>query len=368
MTETRRRPAVFHIDEIEFVDVPLAEDAARPRSAASAARAAPREAEPPREDEEGPAVDQVAVPAAETPAEETARRTGLRFSRLLAIGLSGLLSIALAFAVERMIADLFATFPLVGWIALGLAVLAAVGLGGLMAREFAGLRRIARVERLRADAQAAVEDDDRSAAVDACRQLIALYGDRPETARGRRALEAHMAEIIDGRDLVELAERELLVRLDADAMRLVVASAKRVSIVTALSPRALVDIFYVLIESVGLVRRLALLYGGRPGAFGFFRVFRHAIAHLAVTGGMAAGDSLVGEMVGQSIAAKLSARLGEGVVNGLMTARLGLATMDVVRPLPFVGARRPRVGDVIAELSRIAPAEGGRKKAQADTG
>jgi putative membrane protein len=36
-----------------------------------------------------------------------------------------------------------------------------------------------------------------------------------------------------------------------------------------------------------------------------------------------------------SIAAKLSARLGEGVLNGLLTARVGLSAMAVCRPDAF---------------------------------
>src|SRR5207245_4584898 len=54
-----------------------------------------------------------------------------------------------------------------------------------------------------------------------------------------------------------------------------------------------------------------------------FRLMRHVIAHLAITGGMAASDSLLQQMLGHGIAAKLSQRLGEGILNGLLTARLG---------------------------------------------
>jgi putative membrane protein len=70
------------------------------------------------------------------------------------------------------------------------------------------------------------------------------------------------------------------------------------------------------------------------------RPLRHVIGHLAITGGMAVGDSLVQQMLGHGIAAKLSQRLGEGVVNGLLTARLGLAAIDVTRPLPFTALPR----------------------------
>jgi putative membrane protein len=82
------------------------------------------------------------------------------------------------------------------------------------------------------------------------------------------------------------------------------------------------------------------------------RPLRHVIGHLAITGGMAVGDSLVQQMLGHGIAAKLSQRLGEGVVNGLLTARLGLAAIDVTRPLPFTALPRPALGDLAKDLLR----------------
>jgi len=90
--------------------------------------------------------------------------------------------------------------------------------------------------------------------------------------------------------------------------------------------------------------------GGLAGTL--IRPLRHVIGHLAITGGMAVGDSLVQQMLGHGIAAKLSQRLGEGVVNGLLTARLGLAAIDVTRPLPFTALPRPALGDLAKDLLR----------------
>ncbi len=69
-----------------------------------------------------------------------------------------------------------------------------------------------------------------------------------------------------------------------------------------------------------------------------------------MTGGMAAGDSLIQQVLGHGVAAKVSARLGEGVLNGLLTARLGLAAIDVARPLPFVALSRPVLADLVPDL------------------
>ena len=77
------------------------------------------------------------------------------------------------------------------------------------------------------------------------------------------------------------------------------------------------------------------------------------LAHLAVTGGMAAGDSLIQQMLGHGVAAKLSARLGEGVLNGLLTARLGLAAIEVARPLPFAALPQPALTDIAGDLIRV---------------
>src|SRR2546428_13478676 len=89
---------------------------------------------------------------------------------------------------------------------------------------------------------------------------------------------------------------------------------------------------------------------------------RQVIAHLLVTGGLAAGDSLIQQLLGHGVAARLSARLGEGVLNGLVTARLGLAAIEVARPLPFVALPQPALGDLAGDLLRRRES-GGRAEA-----
>jgi putative membrane protein len=165
-----------------------------------------------------------------------------------------------------------------------------------------------------------------------------------------------MEEIIDADDRLAIAERELLAPLDAQAKRAIAGAAKQVSLVTAVSPRAIVDVAFVIFAAVRLLRTLARIYGGRPGFFGFLRLAKAAFNHLAVTGGVAVGDSLMQQVLGLGLAARISAKLGEGVLNGLMTARFGLAALSVCRPLPFIREDPPKIGDVAGELISRAEA------------
>ena len=53
------------------------------------------------------------------------------------------------------------------------------------------------------------------------------------------------------------------------------------------------------------------------------------------------------------LAARLSAKLGEGVVNGLMTVRIGIAAMETARPFPFAAVRKPGIGDFLSALTSL---------------
>ncbi|MEL6920531.1 MAG: TIGR01620 family protein, partial [Pseudomonadota bacterium] len=183
-------------------------------------------------------------------------------------------------------------------------------------------------------------------------ELLAHFSSDPNTAAGRAELATLSGEVMDADDLYALHEKALLTGIDRQAIATVSASAKRVSVVTAVSPRALVDIGYVLFETMRLIRVIAELYGGRAGALGTLTLARRVVSHLAITGTISVGEGILQQALGHGIAARISARLGEGVINGIMTARVGIAAMEVCRPAPFYTLKRPSVSDL---LPRILP-------------
>jgi putative membrane protein len=297
--------------------------------------------------------------AAEIPLPATAPRRRSWLGRICFGAFGILVSLAVGLWTDQLIRELFQRAEWLGWLAAGMAALAALALIVILVREMLAVSRLASVERLRAKALDAIARDDPHTARAVTAELSDLVAGKAETAAGRHALASLRDDIIDGANLVRIAETEILGPLDARAKRMILDAAKRVSVVTAVSPRALVDIVYVVFESGRLIRRLSELYGGRPGTLGFLRLARGVLAHLAVTGAIAAGDDFVHQIVGQGLAARLSAKLGEGVVNGMMTARIGLAAMEVTRPLPFFALKRPRMTDFLSALSSLATRKAG---------
>ncbi|HZH84262.1 MAG TPA: TIGR01620 family protein, partial [Phototrophicaceae bacterium] len=248
-------------------------------------------------------------------------RQGVPWAMLFWCGLAGLLLLGIGVAVSDLITGLLARNQELGWLALAFAMLAIVSVVVIAIREATGLMRLTTIEKLRQRAAEVIAGDNRMEARALVHDLLALTAKMPHLARGRADLEGHLGEIIDGADMVRLAERELMTPLDQQASKIISMAATRVSVVTAVSPRAVVDVLFVFVTALILVRRLAFLYGARPGTLSLARLVRQVVMHLAVTGGLAASDSLIQQMLGHGIAAKLSARLGEGVLNGLLTAR-----------------------------------------------
>lgn len=350
-TTPRRRPTAFVIDDEHGTQTTLRRS---PRSFDDGTAVSTPDAEDPflRGSEDELTDLPIALP----------RRRRFSFGKLAAGAFGIFASFAFGLWADSVIRNLFTRADWLGYTATGFLALALAALAVVVGREVMGLMRIAAVQSLKADVATMEAGTDTAAAAKSARVLVgrltSILSHRAETARGRAALEATSSDIIDGPHLLDLAERELMTPLDRQARLLILAASKRVSVVTAISPRAVVDLAYVLFEVSRLVRTMAELYGGRPGTLGLFRLLRDVIAHLAVTGSIAVGDGLAQQVLGHGLAARLSTRLGEGVINGLLTARIGIAAMDLCRPLPFRALKRPGVGDFMSDIV----ATGGRKE------
>ena len=299
--------------------------------------------------EEEPDFTQIADTTAESGASPSASRMGW-LAGLFWSALGILVSFYLLDAIWDLIARLAAKNPMLGQTALGLAAFAGLVLLFLGARELFSILRQRRIQQMRLAAEAARAGGREADFTQVRRLLLDFYTADPTTASARTRLALADNDVLDPLTRLDMAERELLAPKDEEARRLIASAAQRVSMVTALSPRALVDMIFVLAQSIVMIRKLSALYGGNAGGLGLWRLGLRILAHLALTGGVGMADSVIGQVLGAGLAARLSAKLGEGVLNGILTARVGIAALAYCRPLEFSACEPIILSEVVKNI------------------
>lgn len=284
------------------------------------------------------------------PSFKPVRKKSWSLSTFFWSAISGVVMLALGLWLDGLVRELFARWDYLGWAGLALVGVATLSLFLFLLREFLAMRRLSHLGDLRDKVTDLHENGDRKSGMKAANDLLGLYAKQPSLFKARQALKQDLPHLFDAEDILAQTEKHLMPPLDQAATHRVHQAARRVALVTALSPRPIFDILVVLIETVRMIRAIAEIYGNRPGLIAMLRLSGHIAGHLAVTGGMAAGETLIQQIVGHGLAARLSAKLGEGLLNGILTARIGLATIDLCRPMPFVSEDQPKLGAVIKTL------------------
>src|SRR6056297_3750347 len=284
--------------------------------------------------------------AMQTVATLAARRPS-RLSRLFWGLLLTILGAVVSVAAWDFVTGLIARAPVLGYVVTGLIAAFLLVLIVIALKELAAFSRLSRIDRLHRQAEEALGEEDLAKARTVVRDLTALYKGREDTRWGREKLSDLQADQFDASALLGLAEVEVLAPLDTAATREIEAAARQVATVTAVVPLALADVVAALTANLRMIRRIAEIYGGRSGTLGSWRLARAVMTHLVATGAVAVGDDLIGSVAGGGLLSKLSRRFGEGLINGALTARVGVAAIEVCRPLPFRARRRPSVGGIV---------------------
>lgn len=286
---------------------------------------------------------------------------GIRWGSLFFSAMGLLASLAAALWFARFVSVALERQDWVGWTAFVLLCVMGLSALVLIVKELWGFRSLARLSRLRKAVREALSSGDKNLERRAVGLLVRHFQGRPDAAWGLARLNEHKGDVLETGELVRLADRELVAPLDEAARLIVLKTAKRVATVTALLPIMWITMVFVAIANIRMFRDLAVLYGGRPGIFGALRLARLIITHIIATGGLAMTDDLLGQFLGQDVLRRLSRRLGEGAFNGALTSRLGVAAIEVTRPLPFLDAPPVRVREIFAELFRSLRGSGDQK-------
>lgn len=325
-----------------------------PEAVAPATKPAEPVTPPPGTEPTGPAVPlEEAEPPSVPPPERLAalmEPPRAPWGRWLAASLAALVLVAIGFDTWDLLNRALDTSVALGVVVAAAAAGAAFATLGMLVRELRSLKRLRRIEELRADSDRLTEEAPHGQADRFAAALTRLYEGRRDLDPVLERLRSVVTDAHDDSEVVRLIDREVLSVLDRRAYQLVLRASRDTALATALSPAAVLDIAVVLWRNLRLVRSVATLYGARPGYLGSLRLLRRMLGNLAVAGVTESAHHVAVDALGGSLAAAISTRVGQGVINGLLTARVGLTAMHLCRPVPFAPETRPSLGRIRAEL------------------
>ncbi|MGR6980950.1 TIGR01620 family protein [Testudinibacter sp. P27/CKL/0425] len=240
-------------------------------------------------------------------------------------------------------------FALVGFSAVALGIAA-------LFNEFRRLRKLKRRLKLQQQsqdlmAQSAVGMKLNSA--EQGRELCLKIADNMQLEKQDPRLLQWQKQINDtysAQEISYLFSQTVLSEIDKKARRLVSKSAAEAAIVVGVSPLALVDLFFVAWRNLALINKLAALYGIELGYFSRIRLLRMVLINMAFAGATELVHDIGMDWLSKDLMAKLSARAAQGLGVGLLTARLGIKTMEFCRPLAFQADEKPRLSIIHQEL------------------
>lgn len=177
------------------------------------------------------------------------------------------------------------------------------------------------------------------------------FSGKPQGALLARVLE-ETPDYYDSSELLQHLEVTFLEALDQEALRRIVRQASSTGALVGLSPFATLDVLVALRQSLRMIDDVAQIYGVRPSMVIRWRLFKQVLALVAYSGASEyAVSELWPELVGDSMLSSLSARLGQGMGASLFMGRIGLATLQACRPIPFADKQRPRLGALTRRIA-----------------
>lgn len=148
---------------------------------------------------------------------------------------------------------------------------------------------------------------------------------------------------------VRLYSRRVLSVVDEKALDKVSKFSTESVVLVALSPIAIVDMLLILWRNLKMLDEIAQLYGLKLSYWSRIKLIKQVFVNMVYAGASELIADVGTELLGADLLGKLSARIAQGLGAGMLTARLGLKTIELCRPIPFQD-NKPTLKDVRKQL------------------
>ncbi len=234
------------------------------------------------------------------------------------------------------------------WLALGwagfISALSALGLAAI-GKEALQLRRLSKQIDRQTLAGDLYQSCGHGKAQDFCQHLAKSSGINSEFAAYDR-WQHSVTEQHNDSEVMALYDAMVVAEQDKQAQKLVASHATEAALLVAVSPLALADMLLVAWRNFKLLDQLAKVYGVQLGYWSRLRLLKLVLVNIAVAGASELAIDASMDLLSMDIAAKLSSRAAQGIGVGILTARLGLKAISLLRPVPWSQQQPMRLGQI----------------------
>ncbi len=262
--------------------------------------------------------------------QETRPSSGLSWAKVALItGAASLLAFLVYNAVTGLVSD-FAQYPVTSSVLGALLAIFVLSVVIVMLRELIAYRRVNRfidsrvvLDELRA--MQSVSDVDR-----ALHNQASQFGKHSFAAHCYRHYQTLRREDQSAKERVDLYQHHVKQPVQARASSVLKRESMTAGSLAFISPNALIQTLAVMWISLRTIRRMAQVYGLRPGTAGNWHLVKILVQNIAAQSLFdLATDEVVNQISG-SLSAKLMENSAEAVAAGALNVRLGKALMKLL--------------------------------------
>lgn len=238
------------------------------------------------------------------------------------------------------------------WLTLGwsafLSLLAGLGLSAI-AKELWKLRKLRHLFSSQQQAEQLLSSDGVGKGKAFCQEMARQSGipaENPAYDRWRNSVNATHSDA----EVLQMYDAMVVTQQDKLAMQLVSRHATESAALVAISPLALADMLLVAWRNFKMIDNLSQVYGVELGYASRIQLVRLVLANMALAGASELAIDAGVDLMSMDLAGKLSARAGQGVGVGILTARLGLKAMALLRPIPWQPQTQVKLSAIRKEI------------------
>lgn len=289
-------------------------------------------------------------PAAKLPVALPPRPRGRWSTVKLGLAAIGVFLIGgLALGAVDWVTAMFERGAALGTLAAALLASGVAGAAAIAWHELSSLVTLQSVEAIQRRLAGTAAPRDAQGAID---ELIAVLARRRDNASGLAAFQRQVQLHHAPAEQVEILAQAVIRPLDRRAEAAIRKAAVRAFGITALSPTSLTDALFFVAVSLRMMREIAEVYGLRPTAATTTHLLRRLLREAGTLGAIDLAAASLMQHLGGGAAERLSSAAAELLYAAQRMARLGIAIMQLTRPVPFAPEELPTLSSLVGGLFR----------------